>query len=60
MLAAQPGDARACYLQAVIAACAGDCNLSRRLMQLVAGRLVGLAGTRLLDFVHGDYEQAGT
>lgn len=61
-LAARPGSAQALYLQAVLAARAGRDDLARRLMQLVGGRLDGLAGVQLLngalDFARGRDEQA--
>ncbi|HEX8555620.1 MAG TPA: tetratricopeptide repeat protein, partial [Sphingomonas sp.] len=62
LLAARPGDARALYLQAVLAARAGKPDLSRRLLQATGSVLADLPGARLLKgalaFDAGQFEQA--
>jgi Flp pilus assembly protein TadD len=61
-LASKPGDARALYLQASLAARAGRTDLARRLIQLTGGAIDGLPGALLLggglDFRRGDFDQA--
>ena len=61
-LAARPGSPQAYYLQAVLAARAGNYDLSRSLMERTAGKLGGLPGTLLLggmlSYQVGAYEQA--
>lgn len=61
-LAARPGSAQAFYLQAVLAARAGNYELARSLLQRTNGALGGLPGALLLggtlDIEAGGYEQA--
>ena len=61
-LATRPDSAQALYLQAVLAARAGQYDLSRTLMQRTNGALDGLPGALLLggtlDYQAGGYEQA--
>lgn len=61
-LAARPDSAQAYYLQAVLAARAGDDDLARGLMQRTAGKLADMPGALLLggtlDYEAGGYEQA--
>ncbi|MEN2792740.1 tetratricopeptide repeat protein [Sphingomonas oligophenolica] len=61
-LAARPGSPQAFYLQAVLAARAGNYDLSRSLMERTAGKLDGLPGAMLLggvlSYQAGAYEQA--
>ncbi|MEG3147397.1 tetratricopeptide repeat protein [Sphingomonas sp. RT2P30] len=61
-LAARPGSPQALYLQAVLAARAGNYDLARTLMQRTAGKVDRLAGALLLNgmlqYQSGDYQQA--
>lgn len=61
-LASRPDSAQAFYLQAVLAARAGNYDLARTLMQRTGGTLSGLPGALLLegtlDYQAGGYEQA--
>lgn len=61
-LAARPGSPQALYLQAVLAARAGNYDLARTLMQKTGGRIDHVPGVLLLDgmldYQGGDYEQA--
>ncbi len=61
-LAARPDSAQAFYLQAVLAARAGNYDLARTLMQRTGEALNGLPGALLLggtlDYESGGYEQA--
>lgn len=61
-LAARPGSPQAYYLQAVLAARAGNADLARALLQHCTGPLNGLPGALLLggalDYAGGGYEQA--
>jgi tetratricopeptide (TPR) repeat protein len=61
-LAARPGSPQALYLQAVLAARAGNYDLARTLMQRTGGKIDHLAGALLLDgmldYQSGDYQQA--
>jgi predicted Zn-dependent protease len=61
-LAARPGSPQALYLQAVLAARAGNYDLARTLMQKTGGKIDHLPGALLLDgmleYQSGDYEQA--
>jgi len=61
-LAARPGSPQAYYLQAVLAARAGNFDLARTLMERVDGRLGGTPGVLLLSgtlsYQAGAYEQA--
>ncbi len=61
-LAARPGSPQALYLQAVLAARAGNYDLSRSLMQRTGGKITHLPGVLLLngmlEFQNGDYQQA--
>ncbi|MBC9034184.1 tetratricopeptide repeat protein [Sphingomonas sp. JC676] len=61
-LEARPGSPQAFYLQAVIAARAGDDDLARSLMEKTGGALDDVPGVLLLggtlDIEQGDYEQA--
>jgi len=61
-LAARPGDPRALYLQAVLAARGGQDALARRLLRAGGGALLPLPGARLLDglldYRGGQYQQA--
>lgn len=61
-LASRPDSAQVFYLQAVLAARAGNDDLARTLMQRTAGKLDGLPGALLLggmlDYRSGGYEQA--
>ncbi|KQT32891.1 hypothetical protein ASG29_08520 [Sphingomonas sp. Leaf412] len=62
VLAARPGDARALYLMAVIAARAGDATLAAALLDRTGGAMDGVPGALLLagavDFSTGRHEQA--
>ena len=61
-LAARPGSADALYLQAVMAARAGENDLARALLQRTGGALDGRPGPLLLagvlDYATGGYQQA--
>jgi len=61
-LAARPGSPQALYLQAVIAARAGNFDLSRSILEKTGGAIDDLPGMMLLggtlDLEKGDYEQA--
>lgn len=61
-LAARPGSPQALYLQAVLAARAGNYDLARTLMQRTRGKIDHLPGALLLngmlDYQGGDFEQA--
>lgn len=61
-LEARPGSPQAFYLQAVIAARAGDDDLARGLLEKTGGTLDSVPGVLLLggtlDIEQGDYEQA--
>ncbi|MDB5703303.1 MAG: hypothetical protein JWN66_419 [Sphingomonas bacterium] len=61
-LAARPGSPQAFYLQAVLAARAGNFDLARALMERTAGKIDGLPGALLLggtlSYQAGAYEQA--
>ncbi|MBX9796598.1 tetratricopeptide repeat protein [Sphingomonas sp.] len=61
-LAARPGSPRALYLQAVMAARAGNTELARSLLQRTGGGLDGQPGPLLLsgalDYADGAYQQA--
>ncbi|MES2046218.1 MAG: tetratricopeptide repeat protein [Pseudomonadota bacterium] len=61
-LAARPGSPQALYLQAVLAARAGNYDLARTLMQKTGGKVDHLPGALLLDgmleYQGGDFEQA--
>jgi tetratricopeptide (TPR) repeat protein len=61
-LEARPGSPQAFYLQAVIAARAGDDDLARSLLEKTGGALDEVPGVLLLgstlDIEQGDYEQA--
>ncbi|CUS46270.1 FOG: TPR repeat [hydrothermal vent metagenome] len=61
-LAAQPGSPQAYYLQAVLAARAGNFDLARTLMDRTAGKVSGMPGALLLggtlSYQAGAYEQA--
>jgi tetratricopeptide (TPR) repeat protein len=61
-LDARPGSPQAFYLQAVLAARAGDYDLARSLVQKTGGSIDGLPGMLLLggtlDLQAGDYQQA--
>ncbi len=61
-LAARPGSPQALYLQAVIAARAGNFDLARSILEKTGGAIDELPGTMLLggtlDLEKGDYEQA--
>ena len=61
-LEARPGSPQAFYLQAVIAARAGDFDLARSLLEKTGGAIDDLPGMLLLggtlDIEEGDYEQA--
>lgn len=61
-LEARPGSPQAFYLQAVIAARAGDDDLARGLLEKTGGALDDVPGVLLLggtlDMEEGDYEQA--
>jgi Flp pilus assembly protein TadD len=61
-LAARPGDPRALYLQAVLAARGGEDALAGQLLRAGGGALANLPGARLLDALldhrRGQYQQA--
>ncbi|WP_137862613.1 MULTISPECIES: tetratricopeptide repeat protein [unclassified Sphingomonas] len=61
-LAARPGSPQALYLQAVIAARAGNFDLARAILEKTGGAIDDLPGMMLLggtlDLEKGDYEQA--
>lgn len=61
-LAVRPGSPQALYLQAVIAARAGNFDLSRTILEKTGGTIDDLPGTKLLggtlDLERGEYEQA--
>lgn len=61
-LAARPGSPQAFYLQAVLAARAGNYDLARTLMQKTGGKIDHLPGALLLngmlEYQGGDFEQA--
>ena len=61
-LAVRPGSAQALYLQAVIAARAGNFDLSRAILEKTGGAIDSLPGAMLLggtlDLESGEYEQA--
>ncbi len=61
-LAARPGSPQALYLQAVLAARAGNYDLARILMQRTGGKIDHVPGALLLngmlDYQGGDYQQA--
>jgi cellulose synthase operon protein C len=64
LLAARPGDPRARYLQAVLAARAGEDDLARRLLATTGSALADLPGAQLLDgalaYRRGQYQQAAS